>query len=129
MLIGSVANTIAERLAQTNDEAGFAMSLVCDASGLLLASAGDSADQDNLAALTSLFEDIVYRSRRDLGIPAVDEVSMVDPEWGRLVIRPLPIQIDSQLFLVVRLGHRQTWRRYTNRLKRELEALFDGGES
>ena len=34
MLIGAVANDIGERLEQTNAEANFAMSLVCDASGL-----------------------------------------------------------------------------------------------
>jgi len=124
MLLGPLGTRIGEILLSTNKEAGFLMSLVCDDSGLLLAVAGEGADEDQLAGLTSLFDDIATRARRDIGLQQVDEVTMFDAEWGRYVIRPLPIHTGGRFFLVVRVPARSTWRRYTNKLKREITKLF-----
>ena len=124
MLIGAIGSRISALLVGANAQAGFTLSLVCDDAGLLLAVAGNGADEEQLAGLTSLFDDIVVRARRDLGIPDVDEVTMVDRRWGRCVIRPLATDGSRRHFLVVMLAANRTWRRATNTLKKEVQGLF-----
>lgn len=117
--MGTIGPEIAALLRKTNDLAGFSTSLVCTDAGLLVASEGDDSDEDHLAGLTSLFDDIVIRADRDVGMSRIDEVALLDPTWGRCVIRPIPTNASfGRLFLVVRLGPKSTWRRYTNRLLR-----------
>lgn len=126
MLIGALGPRISELLEEVNVESEFSMSLVCTDAGLLIAASGEGADEDQLAGLTSLFDDIVVRARRDVGLGAIDEVTLLDPVWGRCVVRPLPIEGGfGRLFLVVRVGPRSTWRRYTNKLRREITQMFE----
>ncbi|MEZ4320314.1 MAG: hypothetical protein R3F61_22735 [Myxococcota bacterium] len=111
---------------------GYHRSLVCTEDGLLIASAGDGGvgDGEDLAAFTSLFDTVVERARRDLGFDGVDEVTLLDPQGQRLVIRPLPIVAKPRLFLVVRMPKHTTWRRNTNqacaRITPLLEPLTEG---
>lgn len=111
-------------LRQLADEAGYSVALVCTDEGLLVASADDDLDSEELAGLTGLFDDIVTRAQRDLSMQRVDEVTMLDPGRGRLVVRPLAMQGPQRFFLVVRVPHRSTWRRNTNRLGRALVDLL-----
>lgn len=129
MLLGPIGIEIASLLAKVNASAGFPMSLVCDDSGLLLAVAGEGADEEQLAGLTSLFDDIVMRAHRDVGLTEIDEVSMFDRVWGRCVIRPLLPTSAGRFFLVVQVSPSGTWRRYSNQLKREIARIFAGGGS
>lgn len=126
MLIGGIGQSFSTLLETANREGGLSMSLVCNESGLLLAAAGVGVDEEQLAGLTSLFDDIVVRAQRDIGMPSVDEVTMMDPRWGRCVIRPLATEAADRHFLVVCLPSGRTWRRTTNKLKRDLQRLFDG---
>ena len=120
-------------LAEVNAEAGYPLSLVCTEQGLLVARDGDHLSSEQLAGLTSLFDDIVVRAHRDLGAAAVDEVTLLDPGAGRLVVRPLPIAGSPRFFLVVQAPPRARWRRNTNRLTRTLvdwlAPLVDGGDA
>lgn len=126
MLLGALSPRISSLLEKVNDEYGFTMSLVCTDAGLLIASAGDGADEDQLAGLTSLFDDIVVRAQRDAGFDVIDEVALLDPNWGRCVVRPLPVDGEmGRLFLVVRVDARGTWRRATNTLRRSIVRLFE----
>lgn len=126
MLLGALGPRITDLLEEVNLESGFSMSLVCTEAGLLIASAGDGADEDQLAGLTSLFDDIVVRAKRDVGLDVIDEVTLLDPVWGRCVVRPLPVQGEyGRLFLVVRVDARSTWRRYTNKLRRDITRMFE----
>lgn len=111
-------------LRATNDLGDYPMSLVCTDQGLVVASAGDASADDDMAAFTSLFDDIVRRATRDLGFSEVDEVTLLDPGRGRTVIRPLPMDGVSRLFLVVRVPVKRTWRRHTNALCKKLVALL-----
>lgn len=104
--------------------ANFSSVVVCTDGGLLVASTGEGADPDQLAALTSLFDDIVTRSCRDLELDLVDEVTMLDPKWGRLVVRPLNLEGETRFFVVVRVKPRATWRANTNTLMKRLRALL-----
>ena len=125
MLLGSVGTEIACLLAEVNTSARFPLSLVCDDAGLLVAAAGEGADEEQLAGLASLFDDIVVRAHRDVGLTEIDEVSMFDRVWGRCVVRPLLPPPAGRFFLVVQVAPRGTWRRYSNKLKREIARIFD----
>ncbi len=105
-------------------DAGYSLALVCTDEGLLVASSTDDFDSEELAGLTGLFDDIVLRAQRDLHMERVDEVTMLDPGRGRLVVRPLRIDGPQRFFLVVRIPARATWRRNTNRLGRTLVGLL-----
>lgn len=124
---------ITAQLAETLEEAGYLRGLVCTDQGLLVASAGgDELTSAELAGLTSLFDDIVMRARRDLGSTWVDEVTLLEPDRGRMVVRPLPLPGTPRFFLVLQVPPRATWRRHTNRLVRHftewLADTIDGAE-
>lgn len=104
------------------------VALVCTEEGLLVASSDDQPESDELAGITSLFDDIVVRAERDLGVQRVDEVTLLDPGRGRLVIRPLGGD-DLRFFLVVRVPTTATWRRNTNVACRTLGAMLAPSET
>lgn len=107
------------------------MSLVCTDQGLLVASAGDELEGEILAGLTSLFDDIVLRAERDLGVTRVDEVTLADEGRGRIVIRPIPVTAETtRFFLVARVPADATWRRNTTLMCKDLGGLLRSlGES
>lgn len=113
-------------LAAANREGAFPMSLVCTDQGLLVAAAGEVALGDDLAALASIFDDVVTRARRDLAMPSVDELALRDPAVGRLVLRPLAMADGGRMFLVVQVPAAAPWRRTTNRLCAQLQAELAG---
>ncbi|TNE91196.1 MAG: hypothetical protein EP330_06005 [Deltaproteobacteria bacterium] len=109
----------------TNTIGGYPSSLVCTDEGLVVASAGEVAEDEDTAAFASLFDDVVIRAMRDLKFERVDEVTLLDPGRGRTVIRPLDMEgADNQLFLVVRVPVKKTWRRNTNQLCRQLVEIL-----
>ena len=121
-----IAVQITRLLQATNHLGGYPASLVCTDKGLLIASAGDTVRDEELAGFTSLFDDIVVRAQRDLDMEAIDEVSLLDGARGRTIIRVLPLDSpDLRLFLVVRVPRNRTWRRNTNRLFRELVPVLE----
>ena len=109
-------------LGTANAGGGFPLSMVCTTEGLPIASSGEGSPED-LAGFTSLFEDIVARASRDLGLKGIGELTLRNAD-GRHVIRPLRIEDRTVAFLVVRVPRQRSWRRLTNRLVVELtEAL------
>lgn len=120
----SIDQNISGMLAEATDEGQLTSALVCTDSGLLVASEGHGVDPDQLAGLTSLFDDILMRSRRDLSLGDIDEVTLLDPVWGRCVVRPINLTGEPRFFLVVRVDAKATWRAHTNKLRRQLIALL-----
>ncbi|MCB9687709.1 MAG: hypothetical protein H6738_24040 [Alphaproteobacteria bacterium] len=109
-------------LLQANNASGpYLMSLVCTSQGLVVASAGDAIAEEDVAAFTCLFDDIVKRAVRDLHFQRVDEVTLLDPGRGRTIIRPLAMGGSVPFFLVVRADPKTSWRRNTSRLANELQ--------
>lgn len=108
-------------LGEGNHEGGFPVSLVCTDGGLLVAAAGTGGVEDDLAALASIFDDVVARAARDLAMSAVDELALRDPRVGRYVVRPLGGGGATRMFLVVHVPRGASWRRTTNRLCLRLE--------
>lgn len=122
MLADGLEGRITALLCAANQTGGLPMSLVCTDQGLLIAGAGDPSPWDDLAALASIFDDVVARARQNLGMLAVDELAVRDDALGRFVIRPLHLLAEPRMFLVVQVPPSTPWRRTTNRLCVELEA-------
>jgi len=116
-----------EQVLQALNRSGdYPLSLVCTDEGLLIASAGSGMDSDQLAGLTSLFDDIVTRAHRDLEMGRVDEVTLLGAGHGRLVVRPLVLHGALRFFLVLQADPGATWRRNTNRACVALRAPLGG---
>lgn len=118
-------NRITAHLRAANQEGGFLMSLVCTEQGLLVAAAG-TGGVDDLAALATLFDDVVTRARRDLSLRAVDELALRDRTFGHLVLRPLFDAGDGRMFLVLHVPPNLPWRRTTHRLCARLVSELSG---
>jgi len=116
---------VTELLRLTNEAGGYASSLVCTPEGLPVASDGQAFPDEVLAGFTSLFDDIVTRAARDLGVDGVDEVSLRAPQRGRLVIRPMCQAGVPRLFLVVSVPRGTSWRRHTSLLLTRLQELLE----
>ena len=117
--------TVGDVLERMNRDGGLFMSLLCTDEGLLLGSAGDEASGEEIGGFTSLFDNIVLRAERDIDIQRVDEVTLLDPRRGRIVIRPINVEGGSRFFLVVRLPTSARWRRSTNLACAALRPLLE----
>jgi hypothetical protein len=115
-----LTHRITELLDARTAEGGYPAAFVCTDDGLVIAAAGDAALAELTAAVVSLFDDVLLRATRDLKFSEVDEVTLVDPRTGRLVVRPLPMASGANFFLVVQVPRGATWRRHTNALRRQL---------
>ena len=124
MDVRDLESRLTELLDHVNREAGYPLSLVCTEQGLLVASAGEQLQSEVAAGLTSLFDDIVVRAVRDLGFARVDEFTLVDSTGLRYVVRPLPAEHDTRLFLVVAVPRKTSWRRHTNKLVGQVSELM-----
>lgn len=114
---------VTELLRDANQGGGYPLSLVCTPEGLPIAAAGSGATED-LAGFTSLFEDVVARATRDLGVADIEEVTLRNGS-GRHVIRPLRVGDRTAAFLVVLVPPQRSWRRVTNRLVSQLSAALE----
>ncbi len=120
---------IDDELKATNIVGGYIGSIICTDQGLLVASAGDIPSDEALAGFASLFDEIVHRGSRHLGLGEIDEATVLDKNAGRLVIRPVfpPSEWGAQgsrLFLVMWMDADATWRRNANRLLVSLRELL-----
>jgi hypothetical protein len=111
-------------LREAAEEAGFQDLVVCTEEGLLVAGLDASGRAEELAGLTALFDEVVLRAERDLGLVAVGELTLLSGEEGRLVVRPVPSPGPLRLFVAGRLPARNTWRRATNALLRRLAPVL-----
>lgn len=121
-----IEHQVTEVLAGINVLGGYVRSLVCTEDGLLVAHAGgDPGEGHDIAAFTSLFDTVVERATRDIGMAGVDEVTLLDATDHRLVIRPLPLPRKPRMFLVVWMDRGATWRRNTTAAVGRLVPLLD----
>lgn len=114
--------SLSRLLADTVHRAGFHRALVCTQDGLLIASSAPGGDgrDERLAALVAIFDDVVLRARRDLDAAAVDELTLLDANVGRMVVRPLAEAPEGRMFLVVEAPRPASWRRHTGALRTEV---------
>lgn len=124
MAATAVEARVTDILRAMNAAGGYPLALVCTDRGLLVALAGEPARSEVLAGLTSLFDDIAARAARDLGLAAVDELSVSDARVGSFVVRPLTRDHAPRLFLVVQVPRARAWRRRTGVAARRILAVL-----
>ncbi len=117
---------MATLLEEAHREGAFTQSIVSTHQGLPVVTVGDNPELiDALSALTALFDDVVLRAERDVGLASVDELAIRDDARGVIVVRPLGDSAGTRLFLVVEVPPRLPWRRVTNKFCRALAAPSD----
>lgn len=112
--------SVSRLLQEHNRRGGYSFTLLCTEQGLPLASDGEGPDPEVLSAVASLFDEVVLRAVRDLDLRAVEELTLLDPRRGRMVVRPLKTG-ETRLFLVVVMSPRLPWRKNLHTLCAELE--------
>ncbi|MCB9676418.1 MAG: hypothetical protein H6737_14945 [Alphaproteobacteria bacterium] len=120
-----ISNHITALLEATTALGGYTNAFVCTHDGLVVAAAGDVDAAEQTAAVVSLFDDVLVRARRDLAFSAVDEVTLLEPRHGWMVIRPLKVSAGPPFFLVVRVPPNTRWRRNTNILLKRLMPILE----
>ncbi len=116
---------ITQLLTATTMLGGYTSATVCTHDGLVVATSGSSDVAEQTAAVVSLFDDVLVRATRDLAFSAVDEVTLLDPDNDRMVIRPISLSAGPPFFLVVRVPRKASWRRNTNQLLKRLMPLLE----
>ncbi|MCB9778767.1 MAG: hypothetical protein H6742_09410 [Alphaproteobacteria bacterium] len=124
--MSEATHDIVELLRGAGAEGDFPVALVCTDQGLLVAASAEHQLLDDLAALTTLADDVIRRAERDTAMGAVDEVTLRSREAHRVVVRPLDAGPEVRLFLVCEVPRGRSWRRITNRLCRDLDASLAG---
>ena len=122
--MSSIEERATKLLNETNALGNYHTSLICTSEGLLIAASGDEVTTEQVAGFTSLFDDIIDRAARDIGINNLEEVTLLEPRKGRFVIRPLEISAGERFFLVIQMPTTVTWRRNTHRLVTALKSIF-----
>lgn len=120
-----LSGEITQLLQGTTALGGYTSAFVCTSDGLVVAAAGDPDIAEYTAAVVSLFDDVLHRAQRDLQFERVDEVALLDPGRGRLVIRPLEVSDASPFFLVVQVPKGARWRRNTTVLMKRLLPILE----
>ena len=109
----SIDQLLEEVLSNANRAGGFAHTLLANPDGMILAASGEEDEsQLTAAAFCSLFEEAFSRASTDLGFSELDELTLMDGNKWRYVIR----LVTDDLFLVARVPPKKRWRRVTNTL-------------
>lgn len=102
---------------------GFFAAVVTTTDGLPLASVESTIEPETLAALSSLFDSTASRAESFLGWNRVEEMSLVNEQGIRLIIRPFTADTDHFMLVVV-VPAGKTYRRVMNRALRGLAPLM-----
>ncbi len=118
----SVYDTI---LAQLNRAGDFTASVLVSEDGwpIAEASASSALDSRTIAAMMALVRDFVQQTRQQLGLGAVDEVSIVIDDRSRMVCRYFGIN-DKSFVLVVMAQPGHTYRRLTSKAVQEITTMW-----
>jgi predicted regulator of Ras-like GTPase activity (Roadblock/LC7/MglB family) len=109
-------NGLVDTLDQMNAEAGFPLSVLTNAQGLLIASSASEEGQDpnKQSAIVAKVREAAQLVRSQLDMGVTDEISVYDEDGRRLVCRPLSINGHDLILAVVVPTRGQAYRRATN---------------
>ena len=110
-------------LQETSDRGHFEAAVLVDAEGLPLAAGSSAHDAETVAALVTLVKGLVERSQAQLGLGAVEEVSIVAEDKMRVVCRYFSVG-DEAVTLAAIAPSNQSYRRLTNRAIKEIRAIL-----
>ncbi len=108
-----------------NKEGNFPISLLTDNEGLPFASsADDHLDSDTHSAVVALIQKAAVQVIRHIGMAKVDEISLSDGNYQRLICRPFEIG-KQELILAIMLTHKeQSHRRLTNQAISKIKSVW-----
>lgn len=115
-------------LYQINKEGDFKTSIISDIDGLSLASATSDFDEQRVAAIAGIVQEVSAKAEKYIGFKKMDEVSMVDDDKFRLVCREFEVE-GRHLILTVMVPPYKTYRKLTNTaLKVITQVLMEAGK-
>ncbi len=110
-------------LYQINKDGDFKTSIISDIDGLSLASATSDFDDQRIAAIAGIVQEVSAKAEKYIGFKKMDEVSMVDDDKFRLVCREFEVQ-GRHLILTVMVPPYKTYRKLTNSALREITQVL-----
>ncbi len=114
-MVGS--DGIGELLARMNEAGGFAISLLADKDGFLIAASG-GPDQDprKESAVVAMVQKAASQASDRLNLSAADEISLFDKQGQRLVCRPFSANGYPLILAVLVPDKYKAYRRLTNKM-------------
>lgn len=109
-----------ETLKRINLEGQFEASVLATSDGLPIATAPSGYDTDVTAAMVALLKSVAQQTQDNVGMAALDEVSVRARDHIRLVCRSFQINGEDLILAVVVPREQRYYRQLTNRAIREL---------
>jgi predicted regulator of Ras-like GTPase activity (Roadblock/LC7/MglB family) len=109
-----------ETLERINREGQFEASVLATSDGLPIATAPSGYDTDVTAAMVALLKSVAQQTQDNVGMAALDEVSVRASDHIRLVCRSFQINGEDLILAVVVPREQRYYRQMTNRAIREL---------
>ena len=109
-----------ETLERINREGQFEASVLATSDGLPIATAPSGYDTDVTAAMVALLKSVAQQTQDNVGMAALDEVSVRARDHIRLVCRSFQINGEDLILAVVVPREQRYYRQLTNRAIREL---------
>jgi len=109
-----------ETLERINREGQFEASVLATSDGLPIATAPSGYDTDVTAAMVALLRSVAKQTQDNVGMAALDEVSVRASDHIRLVCRSFQIDGEDLILAVVVPREQRYYRQLTNRAIREL---------
>jgi predicted regulator of Ras-like GTPase activity (Roadblock/LC7/MglB family) len=109
-----------ETLERINREGQFEASVLATSDGLPIATAPSGYDTDVTAAMVALLKSVAQQTQDNVGMAALDEVSVRASDHIRLVCRSFQINGEDLILAVVVPRKQRYYRQMTNRAIREL---------
>lgn len=125
---GNQPDSLRAVLAHMHAQGRFSATFLTSRHGLpMVVIAGDQS-RDVISANAALLQRISTGMQDQLGMPAIDEVTIYGRDRTRLVCRPFSVNGD-ELILAVVVGQRRNYRQLTNRAIRQIQRLMaESGE-
>jgi predicted regulator of Ras-like GTPase activity (Roadblock/LC7/MglB family) len=104
-------------------EGGFEAALLTSLDGLPIATVPPDYDSDVAAAMVALIQRVSHDAREELEMAGVDEVTIRDQDYTRLVCRYLDVD-GQQMILAALVPDGNYYRRATNRAIHEIKTAM-----
>lgn len=122
--VGTEPQTFDEVLKEMNSDGGFIRSVLATSDGFSIASAPTTPDHELASAMIALLQQVSVETQDNLGLAAVDEVTIRTKEHSYLVCRTIPSGDDSlSLCAIVPPG--RSYRRVTSRAVRKILQIIE----
>jgi predicted regulator of Ras-like GTPase activity (Roadblock/LC7/MglB family) len=106
-----------------NKAGGFHSAVLTSSDGFPIAAAPVDRDSETMAAIVALFRGVSTQVQEQLNLAAIDEFTVRDGDYFRVVCRQLAVQQDA-LILAAIVPPGRPYRRVTNRAIKHIQQLL-----